>query len=325
MIGINIELTTNCPLHCPQCYCTLTGGKNIPLIIAKEKIDEALEHGIKIINLSGGETLCYPNLYELIQYISSKGIKSNVALSGWNFDEKVLNKLINAGVFGIFISLNGSTAEINGLSRNGFEYAINALKILQQSKYKRTAINWVMSSDNYNDFMNVVKIAEKYSISLIEVIVVKPDSNNKLNNFPNLYQMISVANCIKNYSGPVSIIVESCFPQMHTILNAIGYKNRLRINQDIGCGAVDTSYNISVDGKYTPCRHLDIPEDFDTIDEYLKKSQIVKKIKESKNNPKEPCHSCTFVNRCKPCLAMNKKLNGELHMGPNMCDLWKLK
>ena len=89
MIGLNIELTTKCPLHCPQCYCSLSGGKNIPIEIAKNKVKEAYEHGVQLINLSGGETLCYPNLYELISYISHFKIKSNVALSGWNFDERV--------------------------------------------------------------------------------------------------------------------------------------------------------------------------------------------------------------------------------------------
>ena len=62
---MNIELTTCCPLHCPQCYCTLEGGKHISLDTAREKIDEAAEHGVFVLHLSGGETLCYPWLYDL--------------------------------------------------------------------------------------------------------------------------------------------------------------------------------------------------------------------------------------------------------------------
>ena len=127
MLAMNIELTTNCPLHCPQCYCTLEGGKNIPIEVAKQKLKEGKEHGVKVVNLSGGETLCYPHLYELISYAKELDIKANVALSGWNFDEDVFNKLVDSGVDGIFISLNGSTDKINSLTRNGYKFAIKAL------------------------------------------------------------------------------------------------------------------------------------------------------------------------------------------------------
>ena len=320
MFGLNIELTTICPLHCPQCYCSLLGGKNIPLEIAKEKINEAAEHKVKFVNLSGGETLCYPQLYDLISYISEKNIKPSVALSGWNFDETVLNKLEKSGIWGIFISLNGSTKEINSLSRNGYDYAINALEILSKSNFKNTFINWVMSSDNYFDFPNIIKIAEKYSISYIEIIAIKPDSNNQLNSFPNSYQILKVANEIKNYTGPVKILAETCFPQMQIALKYLGYNN---IPSFFGCMAATKSYNISVDGKYTPCRHLNIPEEFDNLDEYLNKSKVVRSIKDAEKNIQEPCSSCRFGNVCKPCLAINQKTKGKIYIGHNTCDLWK--
>ena len=55
---MNIELTTRCPLRCPQCYCTLTGGKNIDLNTAIYWIKEGASLGVKEVMLSGGETLC---------------------------------------------------------------------------------------------------------------------------------------------------------------------------------------------------------------------------------------------------------------------------
>ena len=52
---MNLELTTNCPLHCPQCYCALTGGKNIDPEKAKFWIREGARYGVKNVMLSGGE------------------------------------------------------------------------------------------------------------------------------------------------------------------------------------------------------------------------------------------------------------------------------
>ena len=82
---MNIELTTNCPLHCPQCYCSLTGGKNIDLNIAVHRIQEGAEMGVKEVMLSGGETLCYPHIYELIQAAHTYCENVNIALSGCYF------------------------------------------------------------------------------------------------------------------------------------------------------------------------------------------------------------------------------------------------
>ena len=101
---LNIELTNVCPLHCPQCYCTNEGGRYLDLTKAKHTVDEAVSNGVVLVNLSGGETLCYPDLVELIRYISDEGALVNIATSGWGFDRNMLDKLLDAGVNEISIS-----------------------------------------------------------------------------------------------------------------------------------------------------------------------------------------------------------------------------
>ena len=144
MFGLNLELTTCCPLHCPQCYCTLEGGKHLDLDVAKSKLREAGEHGVRIVHLSGGETLCYPHLYEVVTYAKQYCKQVNVALCGWHFNQTVLNRLIESGVDGIFISLNGSTEEINSVTRDGYDYALQALQLLCENGFPNTYLNWVM-------------------------------------------------------------------------------------------------------------------------------------------------------------------------------------
>lgn len=69
------------------------------------------------------------------------GIAANVALSGFGFDQKVYDRLIEVGVTGIFISINGSTEEINALSRDGYALSIAALQLLQKNRYPHTCVN----------------------------------------------------------------------------------------------------------------------------------------------------------------------------------------
>lgn len=115
---MNIELTTCCPLRCPQCYCTLEGGKNIPLDIAQRRLAEASALGVEHVELSGGETLCYPHLVEIIESATHYGLASSIAISGWRFDDAVLHQLTCAGIGSIYVSLNAPTEDQNAKTRD---------------------------------------------------------------------------------------------------------------------------------------------------------------------------------------------------------------
>lgn len=325
MDGINIELTTCCPLRCPQCYCTLEGGKHIPLAVAKSKLVEAAKHGVKVAHLSGGETLCYPDLYELVAFSSSLGIKTNVALSGWNFTQNVLDKLKKSGVHGIFISLNGSTEIINSMTRDGYDYALDALMLLSRNRFDNTFINWVMHSNNCDDFENVVALAERYNVSGLVVLSFKPDSLHNLDSFPDGAQIMQIGKKIKSYSGPVALMVESCFSQLLAFIKETKLFGNLNIGPTKGCRAGLYNYSINVDGLYSPCRHLDYCENFDTLEEYLDKTEVIKKIQCAEQQIKEPCNTCHYKDHCRPCLAVNSKLHNNIYIGHDICSLWSQK
>ena len=49
-------MTSRCPLRCPQRYCDLNQGKDLPVEKALSWIDQAARSGVQTVNLSGGET-----------------------------------------------------------------------------------------------------------------------------------------------------------------------------------------------------------------------------------------------------------------------------
>lgn len=323
MKSINIELTTSCPLHCPQCYCMLEGGKHISLEIAKRKLDEAAEHGVRQVQLSGGETLCYPRIVELIAYASKRLSEVNIALSGWGLDEKKLAQLIDAGVTGIFISLNGSTEEINSLTRDGYEYAISALDLLTRCSFSNTTINWVMHSNNANDFDRMVQLADHFRVANLVVMAFKPDSHHEMKSFPNAEQMYQVAKKIKHHQGNVKLLVETCFSQMLAILKDTKLFGNLNVGLLRGCTAGLSSYSINVDGMYSPCRHLDYFENWPSLEDYITNSSVLSLLRNAENDTRQPCFNCRFNNYCRPCLAVNSKLHGEIYKGHEMCNVWR--
>lgn len=322
LLNLNIELTTNCPLRCPQCYCSLTGGKNIDFDVAISRMKEAKKLGLQEVMLSGGETMCYPYLIELIQAATDMGVKTNIALSGYNFTDAAYHELVNAGVHGIFISINGSTEEINSQTRDGFHLAMSALELLKQKEFPNTTINWVMHSSNAEDFPNVLRMAEQYKVAKVTVMAVKPNSKMELNTVPSKDQMLMVRDIIREYRGNTKIRIESCFSPMLALVGETKFLGNLNTGRFRGCGAGKWNMSVSVDGLLSPCRHLEYYENFATAKEYWENSEVLKRLREmDQEPPAEPCGSCHFMKYCRHCAAINSKLEGKLYRGNKYCPL----
>jgi len=318
---LNFEITTKCPLHCKQCYCSLEGGRNMPLETAEYWVDQAADYGVKTINISGGETLCYPYLFELISYISQRNITSNIAISGVGFNELVLNKLVDSGVGGIFVSLNGSTEEINKESRDGYHFAVNALKILSESTFRNTTVNWVMQSTNSYDFPNFISFIESFCIERIVVIALKPDSSRELKKIPTVKQMHFVSDIIRRYKGKVQLCIESCYsPLLALTLDSFLFGSQ-NTGIEKGCLAGYTNASVNVDGLLSPCRHLEYYERYSSLKDYWENSPVLAKIRNAEAEKQEPCLSCKYENNCRHCLAINSKLHNKIYIGNSSCPL----
>lgn len=319
---MNIELTTNCPLRCPQCYCSLTGGKNIDQETAIYWVREGARNGVKEVMLSGGETLCYPYLYEVIAEISKCNCRANVALSGFRFTQDVYERLVDAGVYGIFISLNGSTKEINDVTRDGYQLAISALDLLCKNGYQNTTINWVMHSNNADDFPNIIALAEKYHVRSVVVLGLKPDSDKQLNTMPTYEQMQKVSALVKRYRGKTKLYIESCFSPLLAMTCDSKLFGNLNVGKNNGCGAGRTTVSVSVDGLLSPCRHINIFEEYQTLSQYWNESAVMKRLREmDETMPESPCSQCRYLGYCRPCAAIMYKMDGRLYRGNKHCQI----
>jgi pyrroloquinoline quinone biosynthesis protein E len=112
--------------------------------------------------LNGGEPLLYPNIVPLLKQISGMEISVNIFTSGYGLTKEIINILKIGKNINFYISLNGSTQKINSQSREGYEYAINAVMMLaaENAVY---GINWVARHDNTPDFANMISLCREYN------------------------------------------------------------------------------------------------------------------------------------------------------------------
>ena len=322
---LNLELTTRCPLRCPQCYCDLRYGKDLDLNRATEVLTQSAEIGVSYINLSGGETMVYPHLYELLKECSSLGMYAAVALSGYGIDAGTLYKLIDSGVSKIFISLNGSTREISSITRDGHHLAIRALELLAEIGFKNTSVNWVAHQSNIKDFTNVAVLCARMRVKNLVVMAFKPDASHNLRSAPDGEQFLKLAQDIKRMQKELSdlrIEVERCYSPLRAFL---GQKFLVNLNIGIskGCGAGRDGVSLNVDGNFTPCRHLDFPEGYSSLRDYWYKSEVLHTLRMVESSPEEPCAACRYRANCLSCLAVNAKLRKRIVKANQRCSLWE--
>jgi len=107
--SLRVSLTQNCNLACN--YCTDSKSGNFPYMDYREIFNDIMNlHGIlnlKKIRITGGEPLLFPGLIPLLHEIRSvSGIENITLTTNGVLLKKNINKLLNAGVESINISLD---------------------------------------------------------------------------------------------------------------------------------------------------------------------------------------------------------------------------
>lgn len=245
-IIMNIELTDYCPMKCKQCY-KKQKYTNLDWLKFVELVNEAKEIGVKKILLSGGEPLCYPYLFEAISLIHEKHIFVCISSSGFGIDEIAVKKLKKSNIDIIYLSLNGSTKEINNLSRDGYDNILQAMINLQKAEVP-FRINWVARSDNVDDFPNLIELCRRYGADGIDVLVNKPTINDTIESQVNNDQLYTLSEICKRESGYIG--VQSCYTELADMVS----ENKNSFFS--GCLAGKASMAVFASGSFSICPHV---------------------------------------------------------------------
>ena len=313
---IHIEVTSKCNIKCPQCYNS-NSGKDIDFFILFQTIKEASSLGVKCIALSGGEPLLYPKIFSAIKMIRFYGMTSCMATGGMGLTVEMINHLVGSGLGCLYLSLNGSTKKIHEISRGSYDAAIKALILLKETNL-RYEINWVARNDNIKDFNNLVKMCTNCNAKAINVLILKPDIHNKINNSLNRDQIFVLANQIKSLKNSgFNINVEHCFSQLRYHLSWNNEDNM------VGCRAGIDLMAINVEGKKLPCRHLQhLASDTKGLMAYWENSNVLKRLRDIDESITKPCSTCFRFKKCRACRAVADKVYGTLESGDLDCPLF---
>ncbi len=111
---VSYSITKKCNLKCKHCYSESVDQAAPDELSTEETfrlMDDLSKWGIGLLIIDGGEPLCREDLLDVVEYASSKGIRTTIGSNGTLIDEVMARKMLDAGVMAVAISVDAADAK----------------------------------------------------------------------------------------------------------------------------------------------------------------------------------------------------------------------
>ena len=160
--------TRSCNLRCVHCYSNAINGHNPEELSTEEAekfIDNLEEFKVPVLLFSGGEPLTRNDIFHLIDYTKSKGIRPVISTNGTLITKDIAQTIKNSGVSYVGISLDG-VGENNDQFR-GVQGAFNkALLGIRNCKEigQKVGLRFTISKQTYDSLEAIFDLIESEKI-----------------------------------------------------------------------------------------------------------------------------------------------------------------
>ncbi|AOT69168.1 radical SAM/SPASM domain-containing protein [Geosporobacter ferrireducens] len=177
------NITQRCNFRCQHCYSSSNCEEDesvLTLNEIKRIIDEFKENNVPVILLSGGEPLMREDIFDIIAYITTSGIRVSLSTNGSLIDKDTAMKLKKMGIGYVGISIDG-TKENNDFFRGvpgAFDSAVKAIENCHDVGQK-VGIRFTMQKNNYKEIPNVFALVEEMKVNRICFYHLVPSGRGK--------------------------------------------------------------------------------------------------------------------------------------------------
>jgi radical SAM protein with 4Fe4S-binding SPASM domain len=258
---VSWNVTRKCNLKCSHCYINATTQEPINELNteeAKNLIDQICKVSRPLLILSGGEPLLRPDIYELVRYGASKGLKMGLGSNGSLIDAAAAKRLKDAGIETVSISLDSHIPEQHDEFRGvkgSWEKAVGAIKALQENGVL-VQVNTTVTQQNYDQIDDIMSLAETLGVENFHLFFLVPTGRGvKIADIsPAKYE-----NMIKTTFAKVALhklnVRPSCAPQFMRIAKDMDLNMSRWVR---GCLAGLYYCRVYPNGDITPCPYLPI-------------------------------------------------------------------
>lgn len=305
---ISWNITLRCPLKCAHCYVD-AGKREAEGVLSTEEakvvIDQIAEVGRPILVLSGGEPLLREDICEIARYGTEKGLRMVMGTSGYLLDHMMAERLKNAGIRAVAISLDSTDPVIHDTFRGvpgAWEKAVSAIDHCRSAGIP-VQINMTVVQPDIEQIDSVIRFGTGRGVKDFHLFFPVHTGRGEaisLRN-PEEYEAV-IKEVLIRYNESGINIRPTCAPQFRRIADETGVHNAA---WGRGCLAGLTYCRIYATGVVTPCPYLPVVAgDLRTTSfkEIWEHSALFTALRDP-GNLTGKCGYCTYKTVCGGCRA----------------------
>lgn len=181
LVGACWSVTSECNMNCPIC-CKIDDKEILSISDKLKIIDNISNSGLIKLNFTGGEPLLDPDIFKLLSYSKSKGLKTALSTNGLLLDTNYLDKL-NDIIDEMQLPLDGHTEDIHyGIrnSRNHFRKIKELIPKIKRYNFQLD-ISTVVTAKNIDYLVELGKMIESLGADKWKLFQFNPISYGYIN------------------------------------------------------------------------------------------------------------------------------------------------
>lgn len=335
------EITRRCNLKCVHCRSSsqieVDGHPDFSLEQAKSILDDISSYASPVMVLSGGEPLLRKDVFDIAKYGRSKDLRMCLATNGTLVTQDICEKIKDADIKMVSLSLDGAKAETHDNFRNqegAFNGTMNAIKLFNKNNIP-FLINSSFTVRNRKEIPEIYKLVKTLGATAWYMFMIVPtgrgeDIMEEL--IPeNIYDEILEWHYEMEKNEDELLMRPTCAPHYYRIVRqkakeeGSNFKRRnlkFSTGGSKGCLAGQLICLIDVDGDVLPCSYFPksagnvLKSPFKTIWE---ESEFLHELRDFKSY-KDNCGICEYVNVCGGCRARAYAMNGDYMAQEPFCS-----
>jgi radical SAM protein with 4Fe4S-binding SPASM domain len=176
------EITNECNLHCV--YCHVDAKKALTNELTREEklslVGELADIGVPAILFAGGEPLCSPDLFDVINYAHERGLFTVVITNGTLLSTENAQKLAKAGLDYIKVSIDSANPKTHDSLRGegSWERAVEGIKNSVKAGLT-TGIAFTLTKASAKELPAVIALAKELAVKRVIIFNFVPSGRGK--------------------------------------------------------------------------------------------------------------------------------------------------
>lgn len=334
------ESTQRCNLSCVHCRCSSdmqAAEGDFSTEEAFKLIDDICEVSQPVMVLSGGEPLMRPDIFEIAEYGTSKGLRMCMATNGTLITDEVCAKMLKADIKMVSLSLDGSTADIHDDFRScpgAFEGTLRGAETLKRNGIK-FLVNSSFTKRNQHDIAGTFKLAKSIGATAWYMFMIVPTGRgeeimNELVSKEDYEEILSWHYEQEKHEDDI-LMRPTCAPHYYRIVpqmakaEGVDFKRRsltFSTGGGKGCIAAQTICLIDCFGNLKPCSyfHSSVGNVKQVkFKELWYNSKVFNDLRDF-SKYKGKCGECEFINVCGGCRARADAVYGDYMAEEPFCN-----